>query len=238
MTKKLTCTVTGNWSYVSDERFAKLAEKAGGENELIANHISREGQKVKDGKIEMPTLHKNKIPCSVTGELMFCSDERMEKLIAKGKASNPDFSEMDVRAAYISRVARRLRKEKAIKADIAFEELDDNQRADIDFEIRELADLGNLPAASAPKGSKQIVAATLPPNTEIPPENAEDAENSDIEPEINIETTHSETGSVKETTPTETETETIDPLRMIDGESKKERKNRIRRERAAIAAQA
>ena len=46
MSKKLTCTITGNWSYVDEARYDKLATKAGGEDKLIAGYMSRAGKKI------------------------------------------------------------------------------------------------------------------------------------------------------------------------------------------------
>ncbi|MHA2067901.1 MAG: hypothetical protein ACXABY_26365, partial [Candidatus Thorarchaeota archaeon] len=102
MTRKLTCTVTGNWTYCSEERWQKLVAKFGSEEQLTAGYISREGKKVNAGEGEAPTSHKNKIACTITGELMYISPGRMQKLIDK------QGSEEAVRNGYVSRVAKRL----------------------------------------------------------------------------------------------------------------------------------
>lgn len=126
MAKKLRCTVTGNWNYCSDERYAKLVQKFGSEDKLIAGYVSREGKKVQDGKGAKPDSFKNKIACTITGELCYISDERLKKLVKR------EGSEKAVREKYVSRVAKRLLKEGKTES-----------------EIRSLYKDGKLPAAAA-----------------------------------------------------------------------------------------
>jgi len=217
-TRKLTCTVTGNWQYVGQERWDKLVAEAGSEDELIANHVSREGKKIQEGKAEPAEIFQNKIPCIVTGVLCFISPERLEKKIKEGQArtENKEFNEDDVRAEYVSRVATRLRKKlaNAEEEGKSFLELTAEQRTEIDEKIGEMAANGNLPSPSAPKGSKK----------------AEVEETEETEGDIEVAVTHDEDTSTKDTIPEEID----DPLRQVQGESKKARKNRIRRERAAL----
>jgi len=217
-TRKLTCTVTGNWQYVGQERWDKLSAAAGGDEELIATHVSRDGKKIQEGKMELSEVFQNKIPCIVTGVLCFCSPERLEKKIKEGRArtENEEFGEADVRAEYVSRVATRLRKKlaNAVEEGKSFLELTVEQRTEIDEQIGEMAANGNLPAPSAPKGSKK----------------AKVEETEEPEGDIEVAVTHDEDTSTKDTTPEDIN----DPLRQVQGESKKARKNRIRRERAAL----
>ena len=164
MTKKLICTITGNWSYCSDERYQKLCAEAGGKANFIATYQSREGQKLvkqaggdieKAKKASTKQIPKGKVRCIVTGELCVISDERMAKLA--GERGGED----KVHETYISRVANRLRKQLALthQKDIdepkPFEELTKKLQAEIDKEIRTMAESGSLPAPAAPKGSKQ-----------------------------------------------------------------------------------
>lgn len=112
MARKLRCNVTKNWSYCSDERYQKLVEKFGGEEELTAKYVSREGKKLQETGEKAPKDFKNKIACTVTGELCYISDARMAKLVEKLG------SEDEVRKQYLSRVAKRLMKEGKTKTEI------------------------------------------------------------------------------------------------------------------------
>jgi len=144
---------------------------------------------------------------------MFISDERMKHLCETG---NTD--EEGVRASYVNRVAKRLRKEEAnkVEAGKSFAELTEDQQATIDEGLRARFEAGDWPATAAPKGSKQVKET----KEKAPKEKAPTAE---TKPDT----------EVRDTIPTETEV--LDPLRHIDGETSAERKNRIRRERRAMA---
>jgi len=219
MTRKLKCTITGNWSYCSEDRFQKLVAQFGSEEALINGYVSREGKKLLAANEEdvskaqaaaQAVVHKNKIACTVTGELMFISDERMKHLCETG---NTD--EEGVRAGYVNRVAKRLRKEEAnkVEAGKSFADLTQDQQLTIDEGLKARFDAGDWPATAAPKGSKQEKAEKAPKAAK-----AEKAEKPETE--------------VRDTVPAATEA--LDPLRHIENESSKERKNRIRRERAAL----
>ena len=101
--KKLICVKTGNWSYCTESRYAKLVEKFGSEENLRTQWMSRIGKKMSNSAEVAPSEFKNKIRCSVTGQLYQISDARLEKMIAK---ANGD--ETVARASFICRVAKRL----------------------------------------------------------------------------------------------------------------------------------
>jgi len=104
--KKLICVKTGNWSYCTESRYAKLVEKFGSEENLRTQWMSRIGKKMSNSaEVAAPSEFKNKIRCSVTGQLYQISDDRIGKMIAK---ANGD--EVAARASFICRVAKRLMK--------------------------------------------------------------------------------------------------------------------------------
>jgi len=196
--KKLKCNVLGNWSYCNEDRYQKLIAKYGSEEALQAEYQSRAGQKLvaecggdiekarkKAQKVDM----SDKIACTITGELLVISKARMAK-----KMETLGLDEKSVRKAYISRVAKRL--------------LAQGKTAE---EIKAMYDAGEMPAPSAPKGSR----------TEVPK-----APKASKAPKSKKKT------EVKDTVPTQGE---LDPLRQIDGEDAKARRNRIRKERRAMA---
>lgn len=138
MSRKLICTKSHNWSYCSEERYQKLVKKYGGEAELLAKYVSRVGKKLETEGGKAPDEFKNKIECTVSGQLCYISDARMEKLVKKLGTEDA------VRAAYVSRVAKRLLKEGKTKT-----------------EIKHMAKegtlplpTGNPPAVKAPKAPK------------------------------------------------------------------------------------
>lgn len=135
MARKLKCTVTGNWSYCSEDRWQKLVAKYGSEDKLRAEYVSRSGKKALDAKSEIPSSFKNKVRCTVTGELCYISDKRMKALIKKAG------SEDEVRKTYISRVANRLRKQ-----------------GKSDEDIVKMAKDGELPAPASVHGPRVKVA--------------------------------------------------------------------------------
>jgi len=215
-TKKLRCSVTGNWSYCGEARYEKLVAQFGSEQKLLEGYQSRAGKKLvaaAEGDIAkamkgVAATHKNKIACIVSGELMFISDARMTHLQTKLETD-----EQGVRDQYVSRVASRLRKEAAaqIVDDAGFSDLTKKDQKAIDTALRARYVAGDWPAPSAPKGSKQ----TTPAEPKAPKASKK-------------------AGTKPATTVVDTTPDT-DPLRHIDGESSKDRKNRIRRERAAAA---
>lgn len=254
MTKKLHCNVTGNWSYITPERLSKLADEAGGLAKLLATYVSKAGKKIRNNVAEVmfPAAEgaetkttyaslteeqraecdigvadavrmaqpKNKIRDIVTGELMFCSDERMVKLIAKARETDANADESTVHATYIGRVPKRLRQSKAKTllgdAEKTFADCTDEQKAEIDTEIKRMFQEGTLPAPSAPKGSKQKAAPVPEPTKPVEPV-----------PTTNVSADTSSSTTIPEGFE--------DPDRTVTGESSKERKNRKRREKAAIA---
>jgi len=147
MSKKLRCSVTGNFSYVNDERWNKLVAKFDSEEDLKTNYVSRLGKRVLQGEPE-PETYKNKVRCIVTGELRAVSKDFWARLIKRHG------SEEAVRENYISRIAKQLRKQ-----------------GKSDQEIREMAEQGNLPEAApqakkAPRAKKadkkSVVVDTVP----------------------------------------------------------------------------
>ena len=171
MSKKLTCSITGDWTYCSDERWSKLvAENGGTDEKMLESYQSRKGKKLVAGyngdaakarKAAIADQPKNKIKCTVTGEQCYISDERMGKLAGKEGSS-----EELVRKTYVSRVASRLRKQKAIanqpgiEEPKSFNDLSKKEQTKIDKEIYQMATDNNLPAPSATKGSKQLESST------------------------------------------------------------------------------
>jgi hypothetical protein len=139
MARKLRCTVTGNWSYCSEERYQKLVTKYGGEKELEAKYVSRQGKKTSEEGGKAPDEFKNKIECTITGELCYISDERMKKLVKKMG------SEQAVRDGYVSRVAKRLLKEGKTKT-----------------EIKAMAKSGTLPAPTGEPKPVKVKAPKVP----------------------------------------------------------------------------
>lgn len=212
--KKIECVITGDWQYCNEARYNELVAKYGSEEQLREEYTTRKGQKFikqAEGDIEKAKElalaevgdGKNKIACIVTGEKMFISPERMEKL-KTSLATDED----GVRAQYVSRVANRLRKEAAAEHEKKFEELDEETQNRIDDALRERFENGDWPAPSAPKGSRADKPVRQPRKKKS-----------------------TETKVISET-PNASE---LDPLRHIEGEDSRSRKNRIRRERAAIA---
>jgi len=126
MTRKLTCTVTGNWTYVSEERYQKLVKKYGSVAELEKKYVSRAGKKLQETGDKAPDTFKNKICCTVTGQLCYATNERWHRLLKKYG------SEEEIRKNCISRVAKRLLAEGKTKD-----------------EIRAMAKAGTLPSPSA-----------------------------------------------------------------------------------------
>ena len=210
-TRKVMCSITGDWAYCSEERFQALRKQFGSIAELNANYMSRQGKKLVDSKIpeglegdELATARataiaeakaecqnnpgKNKIFCTLTGERMYISPARMKHLMEVGNCT-----EDEVRANYKSRVAKRL--EKKLAQSMYEKEFSDLETAEIETvhaEIRKMKDEGTLPAP-AKKGKNNPTAKSAPKS-------------------------HKKGGTV-----------------VIDetGESKKDRRNRLRRERRA-----
>ena len=175
MSRKLVCSITGDWTYCSEERWDQMVAKAGSEQKMLDSYQSRKGKqlvKEHDGNVTKArggATQNNKIACSVTGELMYISDERMKKLTDKAG------SEKAVREGYVSRVAMRLRNELAEKqqkgeeSSKPFADLPKKDRIAIDKEIRAQADAGKLPPPSAPKGSqKQAPTSSAPDSSKKP----------------------------------------------------------------------
>jgi hypothetical protein len=131
MARKLKCTVTGNWSYCSEDRWQKLVAKYGSEEKLRAEYVSRSGKKLSESKADVPDSFKNKVRCTITGELCYVSDKRMHALVKKAG------SEEEVRKNYVSRVANRLRKQ-----------------GKTDEEIVKMAKNGELPAPASAPGTR------------------------------------------------------------------------------------
>lgn len=220
-TKKIICSITGDWTYCTDERFEQLRAKFGSIKKLVAGYQSRAGTKLvealmaADAELELEAAveqaradcqanpGKNKIFCIITGERMYISDARMAKLQEKGGCD-----EQAVRDSYRSRVAKRL---EGTIAQTMFQmnvsDLDEDKLATVHEEIREMAAEGKLPAPAAPKGSV----------TEKPAKKK----------------TSKKTSAKKETVVVDTNAEDI--YRKIADESSKDRKNRIRREKRALA---
>jgi hypothetical protein len=230
MTKKLYCSITGDWSYASDERVAKLAALHGGSEaglkDPTTGYMSREGKKLVEAhggdrnaaRAAANAERKNKISCIVTGERLYISDARMAH-----KTTKLGVSETELRATYVSRVASRLRKDLAVKVDATktFDTLTPDQRHEIDAQIAEMGQTGSLPAPAAPKGSKVKVVAPAAPVAPVPQGDVVMDEVSQAAPVV-METV---TAPVAE----------IDPLRHIEGESASDRKNRIKREKRSVA---
>ena len=145
MAKKLVCVKTGNWSYCSDERYAKLVKKFGGVAELEAKYVSRAGKKLEETGGKVPDLFKNKIECTITGQWCYISDARLKKLAKKFG------SEKAVREQYVSRVAKRLLADGKNKT-----------------EIRAMAKGGTLPLPTSPKGHKTPKAPKAPKAPKTP----------------------------------------------------------------------
>lgn len=122
-TRKLKCTITGNWDYCTEERYQRLIEKYGGEENLLKTYASRIGKKIQRGESTQPTQFKNRIKCTVTGQLLALPDPRKQKIMKKN-----NWTEDELRKNFVCRVAKRLRKE-----------------GKTDDQIREMAKNGNLP---------------------------------------------------------------------------------------------
>jgi len=213
MTRKLTCTITRNWSYCGEDRYQALVAKFGSEEQLLANYQSRAGKKLvaeAEGDITkaQATSQANsgdKVACIVTGDLMYISKERMTK-----KAAKAGTDEAGIRSTYVSRVASRLRKQLA--GEKLFTDLTVDEQNAIDAQISQMHEDGTLPKPSAPKGSGETVVVKAPKKVKAPKEPKPDT-------------------TVLDVIPTTSE---LDPLRQIDGEDTKARKNRIARERRAL----
>ena len=204
MAKKLKCSITGDWSYCSDDRMQKLVATLGSVEAAENGYISRKGKTLlaaadgdvgKAQKAAAKETIKNKIACTVSGELMFISDQRMKHLMEKGKTD-----EDGVRAGYVSRVAQRLRKEAAAGlGDKPFAELSQKAQREINRELKDRFTAGNWPAPSAPKGSKQEAPAPEPApvdaTAEAPAKKARKRNRKKVVP--------SEPTEVLDTTPTE-----------------------------------
>lgn len=83
MSKKLRCTVTGKVFYLTDQRYAKLVSRFGGEEELKTKYVSQIGKKVKEGSLDHPPDFKNRINCRITGASCYISNSRMEAGVKK-----------------------------------------------------------------------------------------------------------------------------------------------------------
>ena len=105
MTKKLRCTVTGNISYFTPQRYSRLLARYRDEETLKANYVSMVGRRVIEGKSEMPTEIRNRIKCRITGKWCFISDERIRVSLERFGSWNT------LCANYISREAARLLRE-------------------------------------------------------------------------------------------------------------------------------
>ena len=240
MARKLYCSITRDWAYCSEDRFSKLVAQFGGTEAGLADpltgYVSREGKKLVElhkgdreaARVAAIKLFKNKIACTVTGEQMYISDDRMAHL--KGKYQT---NEDGVRARYVSRVAKRLREQLAKtligKPEAVYSVLTDEQKAGIDKQIQDMAAEGKLPAPSAPKGSKKV-AKPADPMAAV----ATAAVTAAAEPVVETVATPAPETTVIDAVPAAlTETAELDPLRHIDGESKSARKARIAKERLA-----
>lgn len=209
-TKKVKCNITGDWQYCNESRYQDLIAKYGSEEALQEEYTSRAGLKLlkeHDGDVEaaraaVSTVGKNKIACIVTGEKMFISPARLARL-----RETLDTDEDGVRSSYVSRVAKRLRKEAAQELEVdSFEDLTEEQQNAIDDALRARFESGDWPEPSDRSAkpekvkSKPIKKAAAPGKTKVV-----------------------------------TEVAALDPLRIVEGETPNERKNRVRRERRALA---
>lgn len=224
ITRKLMCIITGDWSYCTAERMEQLRKKFGSMPKLIAGYMSREGAKmvaalVPEGlegeALEEATakaVEKAHKACLANPgkNKIFCilTGERMYISPARmaRKMEVGECSEEEVRANYLSRVATRLEKslpQKMFQKDLA--DLNKTELKAVHAEIKAMKEAGTLPAPSAPKGS--VTPAPAKPAKPAKP--------------------------VAETVVFDTTPDGEDIMRTIDGESSKDRKNRIRRERNA-----
>ena len=172
--KKLKCIVTGNWVYANEATLAKMVAAGTAKptsNPEVYTYTSRQGLTLlaanggdlDKAKAAASARVPGKVRCIVTGELMVVSKERMTKLAA---AHGGD--EEKVHATYVSRVAAKLRESLSPK-DKLFPTLSQEERENIDAQIRALADENRLPRASVPKGqgvkrTPKKVVVVLPPS--------------------------------------------------------------------------
>ncbi len=107
MSKKITCSVTGNIYYVTDKRYAYIVARYGSEEAVANKYTSLVGRKIRDGQIDYPPNgFKNRIQCTVTGKWCYISNERINKGIEK-------YGSLEAfRLQYISRPAKQKLKEK------------------------------------------------------------------------------------------------------------------------------
>lgn len=246
---KLTCNVTKVWQYQTPEQIAVRAKNHGGEENLFATYVSRRGQKARNECAvrlfpevsgEETTYHmlseeqkhhvdqeinimvengdfvpKNMVRDYVTGELLICSEDRMAKLIAKMREEgHPNADEDFVRRNYTGRVTRRRMADWAKiclnKEDAKWTDLTPDQQEEGIQHIRTDFESGNWERPAAPKGSK-----------------ANGQQKTIVH--------HTSESSHADTTPESMGWAELDPYRHIDGESAKDRKNRIRREKRRLA---
>lgn len=174
--KKLKCIVTGNWVYANEATLAKMVAAGTAKptsNPEVYTYTSRQGLTLlaanagdlDKAKLAASARVPGKVRCTITGELMVVSKERMAKL-----ASAHGGDEEKVHATYVSRVAAKLRESLSPK-DKLFPTLSPEERENIDAQIRALAAENHLPRASVPKGQgvkrtpKKVV---VPPATPTP----------------------------------------------------------------------
>lgn len=105
MTKKLRCNVTGNLFYVTPKRYARILAKYGDEQTLNSTYVSMLGKKIIEGREELPKEINNRIRCSITGKIVYITNQRMEAGIKKYG------SEEELRTNYKCREAARFLRE-------------------------------------------------------------------------------------------------------------------------------
>lgn len=80
-THKLTCNVTGNWSYVTDANWKKLCTQYGSEADLVTNWVSAKARKLRNklANIHFPGIRKGKD--TTYGMLLESQREKIDHLI-------------------------------------------------------------------------------------------------------------------------------------------------------------
>jgi hypothetical protein len=131
--KKLVCSVTGDWWYMSEKRYQRMLKKFGSDEGIRKGYVSRKGKMILDGTLKKEDIapSKNKIICNLTRKECYVSAPRMRELIAKHG------SEQEVRETFISRIGMSLRKK--------FMDEDNLEQEEAEARVKEMADAGDLP---------------------------------------------------------------------------------------------
>lgn len=225
MTDKITCTVTGNWSYISGERLKKGASEAGSEKKFRAGYVSKEGRKLRDEQAQMWFPSANETPTTykcLNDEQRAFIDEKIDAIRPTLRFKNKIRCQVTGELLFISdeRKASLLEKARESNANMTMEMVEDSYISRVAKNLRtekarkllksDEKGFGDLTPAQQKEVDAEIrlmadqgklPAASSPKGSKKRPEPAPPAK--PVSKPV-IQETHSKVGSSKSTAPADT----------------------------------